>query len=187
MKVVKGAGRLEQIIAMRDEQRERYAAGRSVVPGRELPWEDNAMGRQKWYMHPAMTENALTSLLFWVQEIEPGGRSGRLHYQGGTAGYVWRGRGYTMIDDVRHDWKKGDVLNFPVRTDGITVQHVNLDEEEPAALIQVEPDHLAALGVDRGCGFTLIDVEERKAPAHEAASADERPTSHSHPHRHPHR
>jgi gentisate 1,2-dioxygenase len=157
--------RLGRLIDLRDQQRARYSAGQSVVRGRDLPWEDNELGRQKWYMHPDMTENSLSSLLFWVQEIPPAGRSGRLHYQGGTVGYVWVGRGYTLIDDERYDWAAGDVLNLPVRTDGITVQHVNLDEDEPARLVLTEPDLVQALGVDRGCGFhVLAEGEEPPKP-----------------------
>ena len=157
--------RLGRLIDLRDAQRVRFGTGQSVVRGRDLAWEENQLGRQKWYMHPDMTENALSSLLFWVQEIPPGGRSGRLHYQGGTVGYVWTGRGYTLIDDERHDWAKGDVLNLPVRTDGITVQHVNLDEDEPARLVLTEPNLIEALGVDRGCGFhPLAEGEEPPRP-----------------------
>jgi hypothetical protein len=165
MEAKPGPNRLGRLIDLRDAQRARYSAGRSVVRGRDLPWEDNELGRQKWYMHPDMTENALSSLLFWVQELPPGGRSGRLHYQGGTVGYVWVGRGYTLIDDERHDWTAGDVLNLPVRTDGITVQHVNLDEDEPARLLFTEPDLTQALGVDRGSGFhPLAEGEDPPTP-----------------------
>jgi gentisate 1,2-dioxygenase len=157
--------RLGRLIDLRDQQRARWSAGQSVVAGRDLPWENNELGRQKWYMHPDMTENSLSSLLFWVQEIPPGGKSGRLHYQGGTVGYVWAGRGYTLIDDDRYDWTAGDVLNLPVRTDGITVQHVNLDEDEPARLVLTEPNLLDALGVDRGCGYhPLAEGEEPPKP-----------------------
>ena len=76
-----------------------------------------------------------------------------------------RGFGYTLVDDERHDWTAGDVLNLPVRTEGITVQHVNLDEDEPARLVLTEPNLLDALGVDRGCGFhVLAEGEQPPAP-----------------------
>ena len=153
-------GRLNRLIDLRDGQRKRYAAGQSVVRGADLPWEQNALGKQKWYMHPDMMENSLSSLLFWVQELAPGESSGRLKYQGGTVGYVWAGRGYTLIDEERYDWAERDVLNFPVRTEGITIQHVNLDDEKPARLVFTEPDLLQALGVDRGCGFELLDAPQ---------------------------
>jgi gentisate 1,2-dioxygenase len=152
-----GPDRLGRLLDLRDAYRREKLAGRAVVRGADLPWERNALGTQKWYMHPDMTENSLSSLLFWVQELAPGESSGRLKYQGGTVGYVWAGRGYTMVDDDRHDWSKGDVLNLPVRTDGITVQHVNLDDAEPARLVFTEPNLLTALGLDRGCGFEILE------------------------------
>jgi hypothetical protein len=46
---------------------------------------------------------------------------------------------------------------IPVRTDGITIQHVNLDQSEPARLVFTEPNLLEALGLDRGCGFEVIN------------------------------
>src|ERR1700712_1373035 len=88
--------RLGRLIDLRDAYRRDKVAGRSVVRGSDLPWERNELGKQKWYMHPDMTENSLSSLLFWVQELAPGEASGRLKYQGGTVGYVWQGRGYTL-------------------------------------------------------------------------------------------
>lgn len=151
------ADRLERLIEIRDQQRERFSQGREIVRGADLPWEDTRMGRQKWYMHPDMTENALNSLLFWIQELPPGGRSGKLKTQGGTVGYVWVGRGYTLIDGERYEWEEGDVINLPVRTPGMVVQHVNADSRNPARLVFTEPNLIDALGVDRGCGTEIVE------------------------------
>ena len=123
--------RLERLFEIRDKQREKKAAGQIIVRGKDLPLEKNRQGLQKWYMHPDMEENCLNSLLVFVQELPPGGRSGKQQSQGGQIGVVWEGRGYTLVDGVRHDWEKHDVLNFPVRTSGI-VSNVNLDLKEPA-------------------------------------------------------
>jgi gentisate 1,2-dioxygenase len=149
--------RLERLFQIRDQQRQRWRGGREIVRGGDLPWEQNRMGKQKWYMHPDMTENALNSLLVWIQELPPGGRSGKQKTQGGTIGYIWKGRGYTSIDGVRFDWEEGDVLNLPVRTDGLVVQHVNLDPNDVARIVFTEPNHIESLGVDRGCGFEQVE------------------------------
>jgi gentisate 1,2-dioxygenase len=149
--------KLDRIFELRDAQRAVRRKGRTVVHGDELEWEQNRHGKMKWYMHPDMTENCLNTLIFYVQELPPGGRSGKQKSQGGQAGVVWEGRGYTLVDGVRHDWEKHDVLNFPVRTEGIIVQHVNLDPERPARLALVEPNTYEALGVDRGCGFEQLE------------------------------
>ena len=149
--------KLDWLFELRDRQRARRRGGKVIARGDELPWEQNRQGKMKWYMHPTMTENCLNTLIFYVQELPPGGRSGKQKSQGGQAGVVWEGRGYSLVDGVRHDWEKHDVLNFPVRTEGIVVQHVNLDPEKPALLAFVEPNTTDALGVDRGCGFEQIE------------------------------
>jgi gentisate 1,2-dioxygenase len=149
--------KLDRIFELRDEQRALRRGGKTIAKGDELPWEQNRHGKMKWYMHPDMTDNCLNTLIFYVQELPPAGRSGKQKSQGGQTGVVWEGRGYTLVDGVRHDWEKHDVFSFPVRTAGITVQHVNLDTEKPALLAFCEPNTYDALGVDRGCGFEQIE------------------------------
>jgi gentisate 1,2-dioxygenase len=147
----------ERLMEIRDEQRERKKGGRVIVAFKDLEWEDNRQGKMKWYMHPDIKDNALNQFLFWVQEIPPGGRSGKQKSQGGQVAFIWAGKGYTTIDGVRHDWEKDDCLNLPVRTNGIVVQHVNTDPKEPARIMFIEPNLASVLGIDRGCGFEQIE------------------------------
>ncbi len=149
--------KLDWTLALRDEQRKLRRGGKTIAKGDELPWERNRLGKMKWYMHPSMTDNCLNTLIFYVQELPPGGRSGKLKSQGGQTGIVWDGRGYTLVDGVRHDWETHDVFSFPVRTAGIVVQHVNLDMDKPALLCFCEPNTYESLGVDRGCGFEIVE------------------------------
>jgi gentisate 1,2-dioxygenase len=157
MSDTKAPTKLDSIFALRDKQRAMRRGGKTIAKGDELPWEQNRQGKMKWYMHPDMTDNCLNTLIFYVQELPPAGRSGKQKSQGGQTGIVWEGRGYTLVDGVRHDWETHDVFSFPVRTAGITVQHVNLDPEKPALLAFCEPNTYDALGVDRGCGFEQIE------------------------------
>ena len=150
-------GRLDRLFQIRDEQRKKKAVARKIVHFDDLPWEKNRQGLQKWYMHPDMEENSLNSLLIYIQEIPPAGRTGKQLSQGGQVGVVWEGRGYTLVDGVRHDWEKHDVLNFPIRTKGIVVQHVNLDTKAPARVLFCEPNVIEPLGMDRGCGFEQVE------------------------------
>ncbi len=78
------------------------------------------MGLLKWYMHPAMQNNALQTMNFYEQELPPGGRSGRLQFQGGQVMFILEGEGCTLVDGVKHPWAANDVLNLPLRRDGIT-------------------------------------------------------------------
>jgi len=147
----------DRILEIRDQQREQKKTGRVIVPFKDLPWEENRQGKMKWYMHPDIKNNSLNQFLFWVQEIPPGGRTGKQQSQGGQVGFIWRGKGYTLIDGVRHEWEKDDLLNLPVRTNGIVVQHVNTDLKEVARIMFIEPNLAFALGIDRGSGFEQLE------------------------------
>jgi hypothetical protein len=156
----------EQLLALRDRQRAQKAAGIQVVKEAELPLETNRQGLMRWYLHPEITDTALSTYLFFSQEIPPGSRSGRLKFQGGQVIYIVEGRGYTLLDGVRHPWKAGDVLNLPLKRNGIIVQHVNEDPERPAKFVACEPNWFACTGVDRGSGFEQLE----DAPEYRASS-----------------
>lgn len=147
----------DELIALRDRQRERGKTGVQVIRGDALPQESNPQGLMRWYMHPAIEETVLSTVLFFEQELPPRSRSGKLKFQGGQVMYILKGSGYTLIDGVKHPWKAGDVLNLPIRRDGIVVQHVNDDATLTAAFVACEPNLVDSAGVDRGSGFELVE------------------------------
>ena len=159
-----------ELIALRDRQRAARKGAVQVVRLAELPLENNRQGLMRWYLHPAILDTVLSTLAIYRQEIPPGSRSGRLKFQGGQIMFIVAGKGYTLLDGVKHAWEAGDVLNLPLRRDGIVVQHFNDDPEQPAAFLAVEPNLFAATGVDRGCGFEQIepapDFREQPDAAH---------------------
>lgn len=146
-----------ELIALRDEQRQQKATAVQVVRRRDLPRETNSQGVMRWYMHPAIKDIALSTLAIYEQEILPRSRSGRLQFQGGQIIFVIEGQGYTVIDGVKHSWKTRDVLNLPLKKDGIVVQHFNSSDNSTARILVVEPNLYAATGVDRGCGFEQLE------------------------------
>ena len=146
-----------QLLALRDTQREQRKTAVQVVRLSELPVENNEQGLMRWYMHPSITDTVLSTLAIYRQDIPPGSRSGRLKFQGGQILFIVEGRGYTMLDGVKHAWEAGDVVNLPCKRDGIVVQHFNDDPMKPAAFLAVEPNLFAATGVDRGCGFHQLE------------------------------
>ena len=70
---------------------------------------------------------------------------------------ILEGKGYTVLDGVKHHWQAGDVLNLPLRAKGIIVQHFNADPEHPAKFVAAEPNWLEGITVDRGCGFEQLE------------------------------
>ena len=157
----------EETFRMRDEQRERLKTARSLVRFDELPWEINRQGKMRWYLHPSIMDTAHRELICYVQEIPPGSRSGKIVHQGGAGFYVWKGRGYSIINDTRYDWEEEDVILLPISVQwdtGVTYQHFNSDADNPVLLIFAMPNCWDALGVDMGIGLEqLEDCPEYKA------------------------
>jgi hypothetical protein len=147
----------DAFLALRDEQRENTKGAPPVIKGRELKQETNQQGLMKWYMHPAIKNTALSTFMFFEQEIPPGSRSGRIRFQGGQIMIILEGKGYTLVDGVRHPWEGGDVVNLPIRGPGIVVQHFNLEKDKPAKFIAVEPNWFACTTVDRSSGFEQLE------------------------------
>ncbi len=148
----------DEIIALRDKQRENLKDPIIIVKGAKQQQENSAMGLLRWYMHPAMQNNCLQTMNFYEQELPPGSRSGRLQFQGGQVMFILEGEGYTLVDGVKHPWAANDVLNLPLRRDGIVVQHFNGLTDKPAKFVVVEPNLFQTATVDRGAGFNLIEA-----------------------------
>src|SRR5436190_24042610 len=162
----------DELLALRDTQREARKTAVQVVRLSELPLENNQQGLMRWYMHPAITDTMLSTLSIYRQEIPPGSRSGRLKFQGGQIMFIVEGRGYTLLDGVRHEWEAGDVLNLPTKRDGIVVQHFNGNTATTAVFLAVEPNLFAATSADRGAGSHQLEQSpDYKPPGTDGCSA----------------
>jgi hypothetical protein len=147
----------DELLALRDQQRVQRAKGMAVIKQGGLPQETNRQGLMRWYLHPAIKDTVLNTQIFFEQEIPPGSRSGRFKFQGGQVIMILEGRGYTLVDGVKHAWEEGDVLNLPLRAKGIIVQHFNSDPTKPARFVAAEPNWVDCTYVDRGCGFEQLE------------------------------
>ncbi|MSP97091.1 MAG: hypothetical protein EXR29_07685 [Betaproteobacteria bacterium] len=148
---------LEWLFELRDRQRELKKNAAWLIRGDAVPWESNRQGRMQWYLHPAIENSAVRSMMFYRQEIPPRSRSGAQKSPGGAVILVVQGRGYTLLDGVRHNWEAEDVINIPIRTDGVTVQHFNSDAVEPVVMVCADLNLADMLGVDRGAVFEQIE------------------------------
>jgi gentisate 1,2-dioxygenase len=146
----------DELFALRDRQRAQSKNALQVVKESELPLENNRQGQMRWYMHPSIKDTVLSVMMFFQQEIAPGSRSGRLKFQGGQVIMILEGKGHTIIDGVKHEWQAGDVVNLPLRADGIIVQHFNTGDTK-VKFVACEPNWMECTSVDRGCGFEQLE------------------------------
>src|SRR2546423_2981256 len=98
----------DELLALRDRQREQTRSGIQVIKEAELPLEVSRQGLMRWYLHPAIKDTCLSVLLFFQQEIPPGSRSGRLKSQGGHVMMITQGPGYTTFAGIKHPQQTGD-------------------------------------------------------------------------------
>ena len=155
----------DELLALRDRQREQIKDGLQVVREGDLPLESNRQGLMRWYMHPSITDTVLSTLMFFQQVIPPGSRSGRLKFTGGQVMVIVEGQGYTIMNGVKYPWEAGDIVNLPVRGEGIVVQHFNSDPQRPVKFVATEPNFFACASVDRGSGFEqLEDAPDYRKP-----------------------
>jgi mannose-6-phosphate isomerase-like protein (cupin superfamily) len=147
----------DKLLELRDKDRMNKKDAIVNVHAKELPWEINRQGIMRWYLHPIMEDTVINPFIFCVQEIPPGSRSGRVKAQGSQIFYIWEGKGYTVMDGVKHYWEAGDIVQIPLRPMGVIYQHFNGDLKCPVRLISVEANTVGALGMDRGCGFEQLE------------------------------
>ena len=73
---------------------------------------------------------AVTGWRIFINQIKKHG--GKHIHQGGLPLFVLEGKGYTIVDGVRYDWEKGDLILLPIKRDGCEHQHFNEDPDVPA-------------------------------------------------------
>jgi gentisate 1,2-dioxygenase len=147
----------EELFNLRDKDREAKKNAIKTIIGDDLPWELNRQGFMRWYLHPVMEDRVINPFIFYSQKIPPGSRSGRVKTQGSQVFYVWEGKGYTVMDGVKHYWEEGACIQLPLKPMGVIYQHFNSDQGKEAMLISVEANTVGALGMDRGSGFEQLE------------------------------
>lgn len=123
------SGLYEESYAAWVKKREQTATGAIVVRSKDTPWEVARQGRLRYFCH----------MRFWHQQAAPfwhifeqdiRRHSGKHVHQGGLVIFVLEGKGYTIIDGIRYDWEKGDLMVLPIKPGGVEHQHFNSVEGE---------------------------------------------------------
>ncbi len=107
------------------ERTKRMVAGKKVIKGSAIPWEQGRQGLARWYCHDLITGTSNDRWTIFVHEIRT--HSGKHTHQGGIPIFVLKGEGYTTVDGARFDWQAGDLICLPIKKGGVEHQHFNLD------------------------------------------------------------
>lgn len=105
-----------------------------VIKGKETPWEDTPMGRQKYFLSP-YKPGPLLLYDAYIQELPPGGSSGKHRHAAEEVHKIISGKGYDMHDGVRWEWEAEDIVCIPINT---VHQHFNSDPRRPAMFLSLQ-------------------------------------------------
>ena len=120
----------EKIFRSQLEKTQQMAAGKVVLHGKDVPWEQSRQGLLKFILtHLNWHEVGTPGWLIFVHDIKR--HSGKHRHQGGLGIFVLEGIGYTIVNGVRHDWEAGDLIVLPVMAGGCEHQHFNLAPGKP--------------------------------------------------------
>lgn len=113
-----------------------------VIRHEELSWEDTRMGRIKYMISPRRKSGLKTYDAF-IQELPPGGASGRHRHAAEEVHKILQGRGYEIHDGIRHDWEVEDVVCIPPY---VTHQHFNSDPRHAARFVSFQSGWYTFIG-----------------------------------------
>lgn len=123
-----------------------------IIKPEEMPWEDSPHGKLKHIVNEKMCEAMdipARNTDLYIQEISPGGKSGKHRHMSEELIFVLQGEGYdlhwdptaVMRDTVewkwpeepqKFEWEEEDVIFIPTNT---AHQHVNASDDEAVRLL----------------------------------------------------
>ena len=117
--------------------RHRAEEGAIVIKGKQRPYRLIEQGHIKNLVSPTDPDAATTNIRLFIHLIPK--HSGRHTHQGGYSLFVLDGKGYTVVDGKRYDWKAGDLIVLPIKKGGCEHQHFNLDPNKPSRWLAINP------------------------------------------------
>lgn len=98
--------------------------------GASSPFDDIALE----YINPLTGNPVMKTFSCWIQMIRPGVHTQAHQEVCSTVYFVFEGSGYSVIDGVRFDWKKGDLFVIP---NWKLHEHVNTSSGKRALLFSI--------------------------------------------------
>lgn len=130
-----------------------------VLKADQLPWEKSRQGKLKHLINRKM-DTVMKGIEAYIQELPPGGHSGKHRHMGEEVLFILEGKGHDMHWDVdveiqekyiwkvdsegkRFDWEESDIVYIPPNT---VHQHFNDDLRKPARFISAMSSIYNSLG-----------------------------------------
>ncbi|UWP80237.1 cupin domain-containing protein [Dactylosporangium fulvum] len=131
-----GINLYHEFLARLEKRQDDAENGQIVMKGSELPWQLGRQGRVKFYLYAVgRDQTAIKDWLVFVNDIHT--HTGKHIHQGGLGLYILRGRGYTVVNGERFNWKEGDLVILPVMPGGCEHQHFNEDPDESSLWLAI--------------------------------------------------
>ncbi len=121
------------------EGHESWKKSRIVIKSDELVFKTSLDGGIQALHVNANNGFANRQIGGFIREIPPGWSSGGHRHNMEAIIHVLEGRGYTVIDGVKHEWKAGDTMSVPPMSDH---QHFNPDPDHRVRLFAVTTTEL---------------------------------------------
>ena len=122
----------ELAIQQDKDRAERNLTGRIVCKLADCPQNLTRQGRLRNYLGLTIEDTPLQDWIVFTHEIRT--VSGKHRHQGGLIIYVIDGKGYSVVNGVRYDWEKGDLVLLPLLEKGVEHQHFNVDPDRKSVV-----------------------------------------------------
>lgn len=124
----------EVVLYQRQKFIEQQLTGKVIIHEKDREYEPSRQGRLKYYLErDSFSDHALRDWMVFKHDIRR--HSGSHKHQGGLVIFCLEGKGYSLVDGVRHDWTEGDLLLLPCKPEGVEHQHFNLQPGKPCKWI----------------------------------------------------
>ncbi len=124
----------DQSYRLINEAAETREQGKVIIKGKDIPFQQSRQALLRFLLHPKDWHNvAVPYWYIFINHIKV--HSGKHVHQGGLALYVLEGKGYTVVDGVKYNWKEDDLILLPIKPGGVEHQHFNEDLRQPCEWI----------------------------------------------------
>lgn len=108
-------------------QTETSRNGKKLIKGKTIPFLLSRQAIHRVYSRDWTKGLTNNNWNIFIHEVRT--QSGKHTHQGGLTLFVLKGKGYTVVDGKRFDWKEGDLICLPVKGGGVEHQHFNADNK----------------------------------------------------------